>query len=480
MVSLFNLALFRSKIQMLAQRYALLYQRVTRHELFRSSSVQTSSSSRAGPMKITPIESLLGKKQRSDRHNMVLLLGLLLQLEEGVYYLEDLTGQVRISFAERVATPQDAAHFLTEQAILLVEGYYHDGLFYILRFGQPLQETRATALNQIAQQVSHPHFSTRRSRTSFDDGSVMLKDENVSFVLLQDLYMDQPRVLQQFEGLLSTLETKYRRSSTSDSGRSIPVFILMGNFISSTVSSVQPTPSASVQALKSALDELLTCIGKFPFLSQQGHFVIVPGPKDSQFQNILPLPAFPKSVRPSVTHATIPNLQYSTNPCRIQYHHANNQEMVIFRYDLLHLFQQHELRLPNDATVENEPPSARMYKTVLDQGHLLPMPSIPTYWNASHSLSLYPLPNCLVVAGNYHGTLPHQGSYDNYWDCDVIQTTSFSDLSINAGGSYTIYRPTKEEDEATLHSEMNDEIPREENDEGSPDSTPVVEFCRIG
>jgi DNA polymerase epsilon subunit 2 len=418
-------------------------------------------------LKITAVESLLGKKQSSDQHHMVLLLGLLLQLEEGAYYLEDMTGQVRISFAEHVATPQDAEHFLTEQAILLVEGYYHDGLFYILRLGQPLQETRAAALKHISQQLSHPLYSTH---SAADQGSMILHDtNNVSFILLQDLHMDQPRVVQQFEGLLSALEAKFHNASNS-SPAAVPVFILMGNFISSAVPT---TPAAGVQALKSALDELLTCIGKFPFLSQQGHFVIVPSPKDSLFhQHMLPIPAFLKSMRPTATHA-IPNLHYTTNPCRIRYNN-NNQEMVILRYDLLHVFQQHQLRLPQDKT-EKDPASSRLFKTILDQGHLLPLPSIPTYWNASHSLGLYPLPSCLVLAGNHSSTSPpHQGTYDNYWDCDVVQTVPF-DASGAAGGAYTIYRPTWNE----TADDIPDPTPRAP-EEDDPSAAAVVEFGRIG
>jgi DNA polymerase epsilon subunit 2 len=417
-------------------------------------------------LKITPIESLLGKKQSSDQHNMVLLLGLLLQLEEGAYYLEDMTGQVRISFAEHVATPQDAEHFLTEQAILLVEGYYHDGLFYVVRLGPPLPETRAAAVKHISQQVAHPWYS----RGASGEGAVHLHDtgKQVSFVLLQDLHMDQPRVVQQFEGLLSALETKYHDAANA----AVPMFILMGNFIRS-VPAVQATPAAGVQALKSALDELLTCIGKFPFLSQQGHFVIVPSPRDSLFQqHMLPIPAFLKSMRPTATH-TIPNLHYATNPCRIRY---NNQEMVIFRYDLLHLFQQHQLRLPNDQKKEQDPASSRLCKTILDQGHLLPLPSIPTYWNASHALGLYPLPSCLVLAGNHPDAAAssHQGTYDNYWDCDVIQTVSF-DLSGATGGAYTIYRPTPNATE----DETPNEIPHADK-EGENTAAAVVEFGRIG
>jgi DNA polymerase alpha/epsilon subunit B len=431
-------------------------------------------------------------------------------IPEGVYYLEDMTGQVPISLAQRVSTPHDddddTSYYITEHSILLVEGYYHDGVVYIVRMGPPLQETRTSAMQYISQQVSHPAYTYRTGSTYRDDPIAIQQhdQDDISFLLLQDLHMDQPRVVQQLEGLLSTYESKYNTASSSGTRPTVdttrlPVFVCMGNFISSvSTTSVQQQPYAFVQTIKAALEELFHIISKFPFLSQYGQFIIVPGPNDTLLNHVLPFPSFTRSIlRDHVATITlqqqVQHVHYTSNPCRIRYQNYQ-KEMVIFRYDLLHLFQQHQIRLPNHHTVHgnehdmsshttterydsveveeeeeevhddtnSDSPHCRMLKTVLDQGHLLPISSVPVHWNFSHSFGLYPLPDCLVLAGNHPpatapsssstdkssggGTAPtlSSGSYENYWDCDVIQTISFDQSAhgSGSGGAFTIYRPS--------------------------------------
>jgi DNA polymerase epsilon subunit 2 len=83
-----------------------------------------------------------------------------------------------------------------------------------------------------------------------------------------------------------------------------------------------------------------------------------------------------------------------------------NKEMVIFRHDLLPLLQRSQLLYQppdektqdDDAVLHRRLPHCRMLKTVLDQGHLVPVAGTPIYWNYDHALSLYPLPDVLVLA----------------------------------------------------------------------------------
>lgn len=414
------------QIDMLAQRYALVYQRILRHDLFRSSDLHRSNAS--GTLKITPIESLLGKKggAESSSAHLVLLLGILLQIEEGVYYLEDPTGQVPVSFQQAIVTD---ASYVTEHSILLVEGHFQDGLLYVHRAGQPLQESRTAAIRSIQQQVSHPDYALPKSIAASDDDI----DDDSTFVILQDLYMDQPRVLQQLEGLFAT----YENYSVDE----LPLFVLMGSFCSPhLVSTAQP--AALHQLVKSAIDELLAMVSTFPNLAAHAHFCIVPSPNDTLCR-VLPFPPLSK-VQPN--NGKVAHLNFASNPCRIRW---NGKEMVIFRYDLLHLLQMHQIRLPsvipegdNEDGAALRAPLCRLLKTVLDQGNLVPVAGVPVYWNYSHALALYPLPNCLVVSGD--GGAAHE----NYWDCDVIQTASFSKHS-----SYAVYRPGAGADDDSMNSE---------------------------
>ena len=180
------------QIQMHVQRYALTYQRVLRHELFRPSDLaHLGTGSEAVQYKLTPIESLLGR-QKQQKHKSILLLGLLQQVEEGQYYLEDLTGQVPISFQHAKVVE---GFFVTEGNILLVEGAFQDGILYAQRIGHPLLEERNASMSVIQQQVRHPAFAPYEP--TFSDAPI---------VLLSDIYLDQPRVLQQLEALLASFE----------------------------------------------------------------------------------------------------------------------------------------------------------------------------------------------------------------------------------------------------------------------------------
>jgi hypothetical protein len=308
--------------------------------------------------------------------------------------------------------------------------------------------------------------------------------------------------------------------------------------------------------MKSMLEELIGTIGKFTYLSKYGHFIIVPGPNDIamttvQNHHILPLPSFPKSMIHGLQKNVgggnvVANLHFTSNPCRIRFTHSHychdhqhddhtitttNKEMVIFRYDLLQLFQQHQIRLrapclvssqqdatttmpvdgeknediiPNAVSVSSSLSHNRrlLYKTILDQGCLIPISNVPTYWSYSHYLSLYPLPSCLVLADgsiSHHPTTTNGGcteQYDSHHDCDIIQTISFSNnfndsssstkpntinTSSNNNGAHTIYRPNSTT--TTRQKEMDDDENNDDdtsNDHDSDTSERIVEFARVG
>ena len=292
------------------------------------------------------------------------------------------------------------------------------------------------------------------------------------------------------------------------------------------------------------LEELIGTIGKFTHLSKYGHFVIVPGPNDIAMtsihnHHILPIPSFSKSMihgfqkSSSHTNNVVANLHFTSNPCRIRFTHCHqhrdhtattNKEIVIFRYDLLQLFQQHQIRLrtPPSASTKHENETAMhadkdngtdmtatsdassvshnrrlLYKTILDQGCLIPISNVPIYWSYSHYLSLYPLPSCLVLAdGSIGNHSNNQGGgsveqYDTYCDCDIIQTISFSNnlsdsgtstskpnhnKNTNHGGAHAIYRPT------SAAKPGSDDMKEDNDDDASESDTSerIVQFGRVG
>jgi len=385
---------------MMAQRFAIVHQRMLRHEIFRKKTITYRSSQ---PEKlllqhtITPIESLLGKSN-SD-YARVVVLGILVQVEESIFYLEDPTGRVNVSFDGAKAVDD---FYVTENSILLVEGIFQHEVLSVDRVGSPFVEQRQKSLQILQHQVRHTHYlpvsrPTRRA---------------TSFAVLSDVHLDQPRVL----NLLQCLFEEYG-SYTKPS--ELPVFCLMGNFSSSTS-----------HPLNQAWEELALLIAKFPFLSRHAHFVFIPGPNDSRSRV---LPAAPLVCETSGLERTMQSYQidhvyWGSNPCRIRH---LGKEIVFFRYDTLSCMLQSQVRLlPTDAMVHRTPHS-RMVRTVIDQGHLLPLSRAPISWNYDHTMRLYPLPDALILGGSSSAE-----EYESYEECDAIHPGSFAKT-----GTYSIYSP---------------------------------------
>jgi DNA polymerase epsilon subunit 2 len=399
--SLFGSSL--DKTNMLAQRYALVHQRLLRNELFRPSQLGHEARTSALQHQLTPIESLLGKNTYSKTF---LLLGVLVQIEEGSYYLEDPTGQVPVSFQEATAVDD---FFVAEHCILLVEGAFHDGTLYLQRVGHPLLESRDVSLAAMQQQLAHPLFTKRIDRDA---------DESPAFVILSDVHLDQPRVLQQLESLFATYE---KCPATS-----LPMFVLMGNFSAA----YRDSPP---------MDELASVLSAFSNLSKHAHFVIVPGPNDTP-QQVLPLPPI------SARLARVANVHMATNPSRIYY---KGRELVLFSYNVLHMLQRKQIMLPRAEEDSNKAGENmdedchrklqhRLIKTLLDQSHLLPLQGVPIFWNYDHALRLYPLPDALILGGDAIKECFHE----IYGGCHVIHAGSMGE-----SGSYAVFRLNVSDDD---------------------------------
>jgi DNA polymerase epsilon subunit 2 len=73
-------------------------------------------------------------------------------------------------------------------------------------------------------------------------------------------------------------------------------------------------------------------------------------------------------------------------------------------------------------------------KTILDQGHLCPVPlsSLPIYWQNDHIMRLYPPPDAVIL-----GDMTSERYYETYKsDCDVMNPGSFY-----ADGGFLVFRP---------------------------------------
>jgi DNA polymerase epsilon subunit 2 len=90
-----------AKIELFLQRYRIIYQRTLRHELFSPCSISESAHSTNGKKKfqLKPIEFLLSN---TDHEEETIVLGMIAQLKENKFYLEDPTGHLPLNLAEAV------------------------------------------------------------------------------------------------------------------------------------------------------------------------------------------------------------------------------------------------------------------------------------------------------------------------------------------------------------------------------------------
>jgi DNA polymerase epsilon subunit 2 len=400
---------------MLLQRYALIHQRILRQDLFRPHLGSADATRNTLAHKITPVESLLGT------HGSQLLLGMIVQVEEGRFYLEDPTAQVPIRL---VGASILTDGFITENSIVLVEGEYLDGILMVHRLGNPLIETRNEAIQAMGLQASDMF----QSMSSLAEVQKIKEQEaelgpNRMFVILSDLHLDQPQVMSKLEVLLEGFCPDAMQDDDDDEEDDpLPVFIFMGNF-----SSVPLPP----HVMMGHLDDLATLISKFPRLAQDARFVLIPGPNDPGMGQILPRPPLPKSITSSL-RSKLRHVHFGSNPCRLRYF---SKELVLFRQDVVHLLWRQSLLQPRDGTTEVQ---QHTVKTMLDQAHLCPVPiaAQPIYWTLDHALRLYPLPDAILCGDRV------AQYYENYADCDALNAGPFY-----KDYSFVVYRPVAQVDE---------------------------------
>lgn len=414
---------------MFAQRYELVRQRMLRHDSFQPKLLTAGASSSRGndaTHALTPVESLLG------RGGVKYLLGMIVQVEESKYYLEDHTGQIPLDLS-RATLLTDG--FVTENSIVLVEGEAIDGVLHVHNLGSPIVENRFDAIKTIGLQNTDI-FDSIGSLSELEK----LREQEIKhgqegmFVVLSDVYLDSPAVMERIERMLAGYSTFIP----------LPIFVLMGNFTSRPLSA-----GMSTKSMMGCYEDLANVICKFPIVASEGRFILIPGPNDPGAGGVLPRGPIPNffasELKKRVRHVTL-----ASNPCRIRYF---SKELVFFRDDLVGKMRRHCLLDPrededgdnedigvgaspkSEASVGQRQLTRHAIKTVFDQGHLSPLPlsASPIFWQYDHALRLYPFPDALIV-----GDAVDQ-YYENYKECDAINPGPFSN-----GFNFVVYHPIGE------------------------------------
>ncbi|XP_029396536.1 DNA polymerase epsilon subunit 2 isoform X1 [Mus pahari] len=361
----------RDKAELYLERYTILHQRTHRHELFTPPVIGSHPEESGSKFQLKTIETLLGS---TSKVGDVIVLGMITQLKEGKFFLEDPTGTVQLDLSKA----QFHSGLYTEACFVLAEGWFEDQVFHANAFGFPPTEPSSTTRAYYGNINFFGGPSNASVKTSAKLRQLEEENKDAMFVIVSDVWLDQVQVLEKLHVMFSG----YSPAPPT-------CFILCGNFSSA------PYGKNQVQALKDSLKSLADIICEYPSIHQSSRFVFVPGPEDPGFGTILPRPPLAESITQEFRQR-VPFSVFTTNPCRIQY---CTQEIIIFREDLVNKMCRNCVRFPSNSL---DIPT-HFVKTILSQGHLAPLPLYvcPVYWAYDYTLRVYPVPDLLVIADKY-------------------------------------------------------------------------------
>ncbi|XP_014270308.1 DNA polymerase epsilon subunit 2 [Halyomorpha halys] len=396
-----------SKGSLFKDRYTIIYQRTLRNRLFHGVGDDE------GQFKLRPVEYLLTV---TSKITDVVILGLLTQLKEGRYYLEDPSGIIQVDLSN--TTYHDG--LFTECCFVLAEGWYQDGVLHVQAMGLPPREISETSRVYFGSENTFGGPSKTSLKNNERLKGLELHKEDAMLVFLSDVWLDVPKVLDK----LSQLFLGYSTCPPA-------AFVLMGNFQSGHKG------FQHWSCLKDGFKTLGELVSQWPSIAQNSKFIIIPGPTDSQAANILPRPELPETIV-SGLKTSVKDVVLATNPCRIQY---CTQEIVLVREDLVTKLCRNSVHFPDMKDI-----GSHFAKTLICQAHLVPLclNVCPVYWEFDSALRLYPCPD-LVVVGDQQKEFSVK-----YNQCHVINPGPFC----KGNFAFKVYYPaTKEIEDCQIPDE---------------------------
>ncbi|XP_062378257.1 DNA polymerase epsilon subunit 2 [Sardina pilchardus] len=392
----------RDKAELFRERYTILQQRTHRHELFTPPVIGSAPEEGRNKFQLKTVEALLGSTSKLGE---VIVLGMVTQLKEGKYYLEDPSGTIQLD----ISKAQFHSGLYTESCFVLAEGWYEDSVFHINAFGFPPTEPSSTTRAYYGNMNFFGGPSTTSVKTSAKLKQLEEENEDAMFVIVSDLWLDNVEVLEKIHTMFSGY-----------SAMPPTCFIFCGNFSSA------PYGRNQIKSLKESLKALADLICEYPNIHNSSRFVFVPGPEDPGPSAILPRPPLAEHITEEFRQR-VPFSVFTTNPCRIQY---CSQEIVVMREDLVNKMCRNCVRMPSgNLDIPNH-----FVKTILCQGHLSPLPLYvsPVYWAYDYALRIYPVPDVVVFADKYDPfTITNT-------DCLCINPGSFP----RSGFTFKVYYPS--------------------------------------
>ncbi|KAH9505546.1 DNA polymerase epsilon subunit 2 [Bulinus truncatus] len=403
------------KGEMFRDRYTVLHQRTLRHSLFTPPSLG-SVSTESNKFQLKPVEYLAGSTAKVGN---VIVLGMLVQLKEGKWFLEDPTGCIQLD----LSSAKFQSGLFTENSFVLAEGYYEDGIFFVDAFGLPPPEKAEATRAYFGNINFFGGPSSVQVKSSERLAQIETENTDAMFVLISDIWLDNSRVMDK----LNVLFKGYSEFPPT-------AFIFCGNYLSS------PVVLSQAKMLTDCFRELGNMLSNYPNIIKMSKLIFVPGPSDPGHSTILPRPTIPNSLTEAF-RKKVPTAIFTSNPCRIQY---CTQEIIIFREDVVTKFCRNCVRFPEGGNIP-----MHFAKSIISQAHLCPLPLhvCPVYWAYDSSLRLYPLPDVIVTADKF----------------DPFSTTAVGTTVINPGSflrtdfGFKVYYPASKQ---VQDSQVKDDVDR--------------------
>jgi len=307
---------------------------------------------------LTPVESLPGNP------GLKFSYGFLSRLEEERLSLEGLTLSVPVDLSKA----RMAQDFICEGSLVLVKGVMDDTVLRVTELAMPPAPARKDC------DLSKNYFAGDID-VNFNDA-----DEDCTAVIISDFHLDNAKVLQGFEDML----TGFLQADCFPE-----LYVLMGSF-----SSEAPGVAGDrVKAYQESFQAFSDMLRKHEKVVSKARIVMIPGPNDP---GPTCLPRFP--VDNHRTHGISkdhPNLILASNPCRVR---LGNRELVFMRAGLSDELRRHRLVSSKEA-YDITKMNGMTAKAVFSQMHLFPVNTAETaiMWDFDNALRLYPIPHAVFV-----------------------------------------------------------------------------------
>ncbi|KAK9814165.1 hypothetical protein WJX72_001491 [[Myrmecia] bisecta] len=371
----------QDKQQVYLDRMYLLQQRLRRNPMFSKPVFDNLGGTSRAFCELTELKALLGLVGQTRY-----VMGCISQLEDGRFFLEDLSASVPLDITE--AATVDG--FVTENCIVVAEGkLQHSGVFKVEALGFPPLEPRAES-QAAAKGIDFFGGQALRGEELVKALDWEMAHENDRIIIMSDVWLDKPETLDSLHLLLTGYEMMENVPS---------LFVLMGNFQSYSCASA----STDYTAIRENFSSLAAALSQHRRIKQSSHFVLVPGPGDPGPASVLPRPGLPAQLTADLAQQ-LPRVSFASNPCRIRF---GTQELVFFRDNLQNRMRRLCLLPPKGEDKSPERMHYHLSVTLLQQSHLCPVPmdQQAIYWQYDHALHLYPAPDVLVVADAFKATV---------------------------------------------------------------------------